>query len=154
MILAYSFQVNASFYVETSLKADLHIVSQWLVDNKLSLHLIKTESILFGSKHRIKTNSTLDINCKGTTIEPTSVVKYLGASIDQTLSFDSMARSVLKKANARLKYLYRKKGYLTQHTKKFLVMALIQCYFDYACSIWYNGPTQLLKTKLQTTQNK
>ena len=33
-------------------------------------------------------------------------------------------------------------------------MALIQCHFDYACSIWYHGLTQLLKTKLQTTQNK
>ena len=140
--------------VETSLKADLHLVSQWLVDNKLSLHLGKTESILFGSKHRIRSNSALDITCNGTTIQPTSAVKYLGASIDQTLSFDSMARSVLKKANARLKYLYRKKGYLTQHTKKLLVMALIQCHFDYACPIWYNGLSQLLKTKLQTTQNK
>ena len=65
-----------------------------------------------------------------------------------------MARSVLKKANSRLKYLYRKKKYLTQHTKKLLVMALIQCHYDYACSIWYNGLAQSLKTKLQTTQNK
>ena len=128
----------------------MHLVSQWLVDNKLSLHL----SILFGSKHRIKSNSTVDITCNGTIIEPTSSIKYLGASIDQTLSFDSMARCVLKKANARLKYLYRKKNYLTQHTKKLLVMALIQCYFDYACTIWYNSLTQSLKNKLQTTQNK
>ena len=140
--------------IESSLMEDLHQVSQWLIDNKLSLHLGKTESILFGSKHRLKSNPNLDITCNGTTINSTTAVKYLGADIDQSLSFESMARTVLKKANSRLKYLHRKKEFLTQHTKKLLVMALIQCHFDYACSIWYNGLTQLLKTKLQTTQNK
>ena len=78
------------------MKADLHLVRQWLVDNKLSLHLGKTESILFGSKQRIKSNSTVDITCNDTIIKPISSVKYLGATIDQTLSFDSMARSVKK----------------------------------------------------------
>ena len=65
-----------------------------------------------------------------------------------------MAESVIQKANARLKFLYRKKDYLTQHTKQLLVMSLVQCHFDYACSVWYNGLTQSLKHKLQVTQNK
>ena len=34
--------------IETVLQNELEIVSQWLVDNKLSLHLGKPESILFG----------------------------------------------------------------------------------------------------------
>ena len=33
--------------IETVLQNELEIVSEWLVDNKLSLHLGKTESILF-----------------------------------------------------------------------------------------------------------
>jgi hypothetical protein len=140
--------------IERLLKEDLHLVSQWLVDNKLSLHLGKTESILFGSRHKIRSNSSLDISCNGTIIESTSSVKYLGATLDQTLSFDTMARSVIQKANSRLKYLYRKKEYLTQQTKKLLVMSLIQCHFDYACSIWYHSLTKMLQNKLQTTQNK
>ena len=35
--------------VQNSLQTDLMIVSEWLIDNKLSLHLGKTEPILFGS---------------------------------------------------------------------------------------------------------
>ena len=65
-----------------------------------------------------------------------------------------MASSVIKKANARLKFLYRKRDFLTHHTKKLLVMALIQCHFDYACSFWYHGLTKYWKDKLQVTQNK
>ena len=140
--------------VEMSLKEDLHLVSQWLIDNKLSLHLGKTESILFGSKYRTRSTPGLDITCNGTDIKPSHCVKYLGVTLDQNLSFEAMANSVLKKANARLKYLYRKKEYLTQHTKKLLVMSLIQCHYDYACSIWYHGLSKFLKNRLQTTQNK
>ena len=35
--------------VQNSFQTDLMIVSEWLIDNKLSLHLGKTEPILFGS---------------------------------------------------------------------------------------------------------
>jgi hypothetical protein len=40
--------------IEKELRDELHSVFQWLIDNKLSLHLGKTETILFGSKHRLK----------------------------------------------------------------------------------------------------
>lgn len=140
--------------VEKALSDDLQTVSHWLIDNKLSLHLGKTESIVFGSKHKLRSHSSLNITCNGTLITSTSAVKYLGVTIDQFLSFNCMAESVIKKAIARLKFLHRKKEYLTQHTKKLLVMSLVQCHYDYACSVWYSGLTQSLKHKLQVTQNK
>ena len=43
--------------IESVLQNELEIVSEWLVDNKLSLHLGKTESILFGSRPRLKSQS-------------------------------------------------------------------------------------------------
>lgn len=140
--------------IENTLCHDLNIVSQWLICNKLSLHLGKTESILFGSQRRLSSQSSLNISCNGQTIESKTSVKYLGAIIDQCLSFDSMARNVIKKSNARLKFLYRKSEFLTHHTKKLLVSSLIQCHFDYACSVWFNSLTKELKQKLQVSQNK
>ena len=47
--------------VENALQTDLQIISEWLIDNKLSLHLGKTESILFGSKSRLRSRSNLNI---------------------------------------------------------------------------------------------
>ena len=55
--------------VEHILQNELEIVSEWLVDNKFSLHLGKTESILFGSTSRLKSQSVLSITCKGTATE-------------------------------------------------------------------------------------
>ena len=68
--------------IETVLQNELEIVSEWLVDNKLSLHLGKTESILFGSRPRLKSQSVLSIICKGTVIEAKNTVKYLTRKCD------------------------------------------------------------------------
>ena len=64
--------------IEPILQNELEIVSKWLVDNKLSLNLGKTESILFGSRPRLKSRSVLSITCKGTVIAAQNTVKYLG----------------------------------------------------------------------------
>ena len=97
---------------EQLLTTDLNCLSQWLIDNKISLHLGKTESILFGSPQKIKCTPILAITCN-------NLIGYeiLGATLDQTLSFSEMAQLLLKKANTKLTCLYRNKQYLTQHTK-------------------------------------
>ena len=74
--------------------------------------------------------------------------------LEQCLSGANMATSVIQKANARLKFLYKKIFFLNLTTEKLLVMFLIQCHFDYACSFWYPGLSKVLKNKLQATQNK
>ena len=55
--------------IKTVLQNELEIVSEWLVDNKLSLHLRKKESKMFGSRPRLKSQSVLSITGKGFVIE-------------------------------------------------------------------------------------
>jgi hypothetical protein len=140
--------------IEASLSSSMELVSEWLVDNKLSLHLGKTESILFGSKPKLSKNPGLKVKCNGTDISSSSSVKYLGATIEQSLTGESIARSLIDKVNSRLKFLYRNKRFLSMHTKKLLVSSLIQCHYDYACAMWYPGLSKYLKDRLQTCQNK
>ena len=64
----------------------------WLIDNKLSLHLGKTDSILFASNRKLKQDKFLRISCNGTIkVGGKEVVTYLGRHIDQYLSGKSMA---------------------------------------------------------------
>ena len=49
--------------IQVQLSSQLASLSDWLVDNKLSLHLGKIESILFGSKHRLRKCSSLNVSC-------------------------------------------------------------------------------------------
>ena len=47
--------------IEQTLSAELLNVSKWMTDNRLSLHVGKTESILFGSKIRLKKASSFKV---------------------------------------------------------------------------------------------
>ena len=105
--------------IETVLYNEPGILSEWPGDNKLYLHLGKTESILFGSRPRLKSQSVLSIPCKGTFIEEKITVKYLDVVLEQCLSGVNMAASVLQKANATLKLLYRKRNVLNFYTVSF-----------------------------------
>ena len=52
--------------------------SKWLVDNKLSLHMGKTECIIFGSKRKLRKINNFSVECNGHTIKAQRSVKYLG----------------------------------------------------------------------------
>ena len=132
----------------------LESCSEWLVDNKLSLHLGKTECILFGSKRKLRKVKDFHIVCNDHTIDSTTSVKYLGLNIDNILSGEIVVNSIISKVNARLKFLYRQSNCLSAKTRKNLCSALILCHFDYSCSSWYAGLNKGLKRKLQIAQNK
>ena len=62
--------------IEQLLTEDLNCLSQWLIDNKLLLHLGKTESIVFGSPQKIKCNPSLEISCNNLAFKSTISVPH------------------------------------------------------------------------------
>lgn len=66
--------------ISEKLGKELQSCSQWLIDNKLSLHLRKTECILFGSKRKLKKADKFQVigTCNEHIITAQSSVKYLG----------------------------------------------------------------------------
>lgn len=136
------------------LRQNLESCYNWLVDNKMSLHMGKTELILFGSKRKLKSFPNFSISCLGQDIKASSSVVYLGLELDQYLAGEQTAHKIIQKVNSRLKFLYRQVNCLDQNTKKIICSALVLCLFDYSISSWYGGISKLLVQKLQRTQNK
>jgi hypothetical protein len=134
----------------------LQSCQEWLVDNKLSLHLGKTESIMFGTKRKLTPNieEQFEVKCVDQVIKRQECVKYLGVQLDKTLSGELIVNSIINKANQRLKFLYRHQKCLSQSARKTLCISLIQCHIDYSCSAWYEGLSKKSKQKLQVIQNK
>ena len=122
-----------------------------MIDNKLFLHPGKTKTILFGFKRKLNSVQDFSVVCDGKKINNASSVKY---TLDNTLSGDSIALNVIKKASERLKFLYRHSGCLNFKTLKKLCSALIMCYFDCASCSWYSGLSRKNKNNLQIMQNK
>ena len=91
---------------------------QWLVDDKLSLHLGKTEYVLFGSKNKLKKVDIFSVTCDGNEIKPSNSANYLGITLDESLSGEAIACDILKKAGARLGFLYRHGHLLSEKLAK------------------------------------
>lgn len=83
--------------ISSKLSKELQSCNKWLVDNKLSLHLGKTECILFGTKRKLKKIKEFSVTCNNHTILAQNSVKYLGIQIDQFLSGDIIVNSILQK---------------------------------------------------------
>ena len=140
--------------IAKELSKELESCRQWLIDNKLSLHLGKTEAILFGSKRKLRRVNSFTVKCGEIQIKKVNSVKYLGLQIDNDLSGTSVIESIINKCNTRLKFLYRYKDILNKESRKTLCTALIQCNFDYSCCSWFPGINETFKKKLQVMQNK
>ena len=140
--------------VENTLSSELVKVSRWLNDNKLSLNLSKTESILFGSNHNLRISPGLKVVVGVNEVVNRQEVTYLGCILDNKLTGENMALKVVTKVNQKVKFLARVSNQVDQRALKILASALVQCHFDYACTSWYSSTPNVLKTKLQTSQNK
>ena len=140
--------------ISKKLAEDLKTCNKWLIDNKLSLHVGKTECILFGSNSKLNNVKKFEVHYDGKVITGQKTVKYLGVVLDQNLSGQSMFSQVLAKETNKMKFMYRYKNCLNQSLRKKLCSALISCHFDYCCQAWYISLTKLQKQKLQAAQNK
>ncbi len=72
--------------IAEKLSRNLDTCNDWLVDNRLSLHLGKPEAMICSTKQKVKKQRVFTVKCRDTTIKTTTEVKYLGVNLDNTLS--------------------------------------------------------------------
>ena len=135
------------------LSFELSSCKRWLVDNRLSLHVGKTESLLFGSKRRLK-GIDFRVLCDGAPVERKFTVKYLGVFLNDNINGSAHVSNLMKVCAGRLAFLYRQSSLLNQKCRQTLCSTLIQPYIDYCCSSWYCGLPSSLKERLNVIQRK
>ena len=125
--------------IEDQLNLIFSSLCDWFIDNKLSIHLGEdtNNSILFGTKFNIKRAEPLNIVHGNVKIKQYTKVTYLGCILDESLSGESITLHVLNKISSRLRFVYRQKILLNKLLQRLLCNAMIQPFFDYACSSWY-----------------
>ena len=126
----------------------------WMVDNRLSLHLGKTECILIGSGRRLRNAQDFRVMCDGNEVKRVSEVRYLGVMLDENFNGKVQAVSVIKKVAARLGFLWRSAALLDFSSPRVLCMALVQPCLDYCIVCWYIGLSSKLMGKLDVLLRK
>ena len=140
--------------IANHLSNELTTCKRWLVDNRLSLHVGKTECLLFGSKKRLKGVGDFLVLCDGIPVERKFCVKYLGVQLDSNINGSVHAGNLMKACAGRLSFLHRYASHLDRKCRQTLCSALIQSHIDYCCSSWYSGLSVTLKERLNIIQRK
>lgn len=119
----------------------------------MNIHLgeDKTKSMLFDTKHKLAIVGSLDVRYDTIHIKQYHTVTYLGCSLDENLSGESMALKVINQTKSRLRVLYWKNKFVSQPLCRLLCNALIESHFDYVCSAWYSNLPKKNKIKIAST---
>ena len=152
--LALIFAHRDSKVIADRLSSELSTCKHWLVDNRLSLHVGKTEALLFGSKRKLKGVDDFRVFCDGTPVERKFSVKYLGVLLDANMNGSAHAGNLMKVCAGRLAFLYRNSSLLDKKCRQMLCSTLIQPYMNYCCSSWYSGLSVALRERLNVIQRK
>ena len=121
---------------EVAINADLNNIREWLLSNRLSLNLVKTEYLLIGSRHNI--NTLEEQPCVFIGDEPikgVQVTKALGVKIDQFLTWDSHIDQISKKISSGISAMKKIKDFTNSDTLKSVYYGLVQPHFDYCCEV-------------------
>jgi hypothetical protein len=124
--------------IQNAVNSDLESLRQWLIANKLSLNVAKTEYILIGSKSMIEKNSRAqpDIVIYNKPIKQVQECKTLGVKIDQHLSWKSNTDNVCKKITSGISALRRLKEFSDKDTLISAYYSIVRRYLSYFSEVW------------------
>ena len=140
--------------INENLNENLEKVHQWLLSNKLTLNIERTEYMIIGSKQRL-TNITNDpkIELGELEIKRVDKSKTLGVTIDEHLTWKNQVDSIKKKVSKGIAMLRRMKEYVFISTLIKVYNGIILPHFDYWSLVWDECADYLL-AKLQKLQNR
>ena len=120
--------------LQKSVNADLKILYNWLLANKISLNCDKTEIIFFHKQGEKPPN--LKIKMNGHVIIPSKYIKYLGIYLDETLNGRFHCQDLTKKLKRANGMLCKARHYINLEDLITLYYAIFSSHLIYGCQIW------------------
>ena len=127
-------------------------IKEWMDSMCLKLNSEKTEYIMFGSCQQLTKINPEPLHAGPDLIELSSKVKYLGAPLDNTLSFDLHVSSKVQKAMANFIKIKSIHKYITWEAYTTLLLMLCMSHLDCLNAVLYGIPNKTLN-KYKRIQN-
>ncbi len=121
-------------YVMDKMRSDLSTLSNWFKANKLTLHLGKTNFILFKPKSFQDVN--IDLSVDNISISRVRFTKFLGLIIDEHLSWENHGIHVANKVSKNLYMLRSVRNIVPIHSLRTLYYSYIHSVLSYGLSLW------------------
>ena len=114
-----------------AINSDLKDLSLWLQGNKLTLNVVKTQSMIFGTEPNLRRIFRDTSTCfplfqiNDDKIESTDNIKYLGINIDPSLNWIEQINTVRSKISGRIGMLKHSKRYLPLYTMQRIYNSIV-----------------------------
>ena len=149
-----SFSSNNLIDLQKEMSIDLERVATWLLENKLTLNILKSEYMLVGSRQRISSlEGKFQLQINNISLSRVQKTKSLGLEIDEYLTWEAHIKSVTKKVVSTLAALRKIRKLTSPENLVKVYKSLIEPFFDY-CSIVCDTLSIELTDKLQRLQNR
>ena len=140
--------------LQHDMNMDLQFLQNWLIANRLTLNVLKTEFMLIGSRQRMATlTQELDLSINGISLKRVNSSKCLGIEIDEFLTWDAHIASISRKVSSGIGVLKKIKPFVPTFNLISVYQSIVEPYFDY-CSIVWDDISDHLTDKLQILQNR
>ena len=138
----------------------LEAVFHWFCANRLSLNAKKLNIWLFNRSLK-KLNNSLELKIDGVVLSQATHCKFLGITIDESLSWKQQVSSINSKISRALFAIKQLKFSLPKKSLLTLYFSLLHPYLTYGILAWGNASTNILrktetlhKRALRTVHNK
>ena len=133
---------------------DLSHLREWLLANKLSLNVTKTEQMFIGAHFNLsKITSSPLIYIDDTPVKRVKEAKTLGIKIDERLSWAEHIEYISNKISSAIGGLRQVRPFIPHKTALTIYNSLIQPLFDYCDVVWGNLSLTLAE-RLQKLHNR
>lgn len=134
---------NSPATLEFYINSDTARLSQWLVNNYLTINATKTQAMIVG-----KSTYNYRLTLKSSKIQLIDELKLLGVATDNKLTFSPHIKFVLSKIYAKIATLHRIRNFIDSDIALKLYKAYVLPHFDY-CSPLLIGISQTLSDELE-----
>jgi exonuclease III len=129
----------------------VNTIETWMMENKLKMNNRKTDLIVFSSPYRPRPPLHL-LSVSGHAVECSSLIKNIGVSFEESLSFVPHITATCKAAFFHLHNILRIRKFLSEDAAKTIIHSLVTSKLDYCNSILYGQPKYAIG-RLQYVQN-
>ena len=135
------------------IQTNLDRFSEWCNLNALKINSDKTKFLIFGTSKRVKKTGHLQLNINNMPIQQVPSYKYLGMTLDSSLSYKPYLASVVRTVSHKIYLLSRVKKFMSSRSSLLVYKSMILPFFDYADVVYHNANAKELE-KLQRLQNR
>jgi hypothetical protein len=130
----------------------INSTSDWLSNHGLLLNKSKTECVLFGTPSLIAKSPVSELRLNDHNIQFAKAVRYLGVTLDETLSLKAHVNNTCHAAFGYLRVISKQKKAMKTSAVKILLHSLVLSRIEFCSSIFY-GATNQLQSRLQMVSN-